>query len=241
MATLHSFYLPPEQWGAPFTLEGPEAHHLDRVLRLVPGRTVRLFDGEGRSGVFCIAEKSKKSISLRLEEEFFTPKPLVEVTLACGFSKALRRGWFLEKAVELEASALWLWKGDYSQCSLPDKEKQTWKANLVSGAKQCENPWLPSLRMMPAGVADIIAEKDSFDTACMLYEGDTKGTMLTRAMLEKPGKTLLVIGPEGGFSPSEAEALTSAGIQAVSLGNRVLRWETAAIMALGLAWWARQV
>ena len=240
MATLHSFYLPPELWGPPFTLEGPEAHHLDRVLRLPPGRTIRLFDGEGRSGLFCIEKKNKKNIFLERLEETLAPRPPVEITLACGFSKALRRGWFLEKAVELEASALWLWQGDHSQCSLPDKEKQTWKANLVSGAKQCENPWLPSLRMLPGGVADLVAEKPAFTTACMLYEGDTKGAMLTRELLEKPGKTLLVIGPEGGFSPNEAETLAQAGIQAVSLGNRVLRWETAAIMALGLAWWARQ-
>ena len=59
-------------------------------------------------------------------------------------------------------------------------------------------------------------------------------------VLGLPGKTLCVIGPEGGFTPEEAERLIDAGFQALSMGERVLRWETAAMMALGLHWWKRQ-
>ena len=64
--------------------------------------------------------------------------------------------------------------------------------------------------------------------------------MLRREDLTAPGDILLVVGPEGGFSPREAALLQEAGITAVSLGDRVLRWETAAVLTLGLAWWARQ-
>ena len=240
MATLHAFYLPPDMWHAPYTLCGQEAHHLSRVVRIRPGQQVRLFDGEGRSGLFVVLETGKQAVVLDPQEITEHPCPETRVTLAAGFSKALRRGWFLEKAVELEASALWLWQGDYSQASLPDQEKATWKAALVSGAKQCHNPWLPSLAMMPGGVEAIAAQRGNFSTALLLYEGDTGGAMLTKDDLAHPGDILVVVGPEGGFSQREATILTNAGIRPVSMGNRILRWETAAILALGLAWWARQ-
>lgn len=240
MAPLHSFYLAPEDWKAPFVLEGSEAHHLVRVLRLSPGHTVRLFDGLGRQGLFSIASLSKNRANLdRLREEH-VPRPTVRCTLAAGFSKALRRGWFLEKAVELEAAALWFWRGDYSQAALPDAEKESWKAALRAGAKQCENPWLPELTALRGGIAEVAERARTFDRTYFLYEGDTRGRLLAREDLAESGDVLLIIGPEGGFSPREVDLLTGAGIMPVSLGDRILRWETAAILTLGMAWWARQ-
>jgi 16S rRNA (uracil1498-N3)-methyltransferase len=240
MPTLHSFYLEPAAWREPFALEGPEAHHASRVLRLRPGHELRLFDGQGRHGLFRILEVKKSSVSLSLLSEQTDPPPKVRCTLAAGFSKALRRGWFLEKAVELEAAALWFWQGDYSQAVLPEAQKAAWTASLVAGAKQCEASRLPELQMIHNGVQGIIERRGDFTSAFLLYEGDTGGRLLQAAELAVPGDILLVVGPEGGFSPREAKALQDADIAAVSLGDRVLRWETAAVLTLGLAWWARQ-
>lgn len=240
MASLHSFYLPPACWAVPFTLAGPEAHHLSRVLRIRPGETVRLFDGRGRHGLFKVENAVKSAVTLALLEESFTPLPSVRCTLAAGFSKALRRGWFMEKAVELEAAALWFWQGDYSQAALPDVEKDTWKGGLVAGAKQCDNPWLPELAAVQGGAEALAARRGEFDRAFLLYEGDTQGRLLAREDLSEPGSLLLVVGPEGGFSPREADLLIRAGVTPVSLGKRILRWETAAVLTLGMAWWARQ-
>lgn len=240
MATPHSFYLPPEAWTPPFTLDPDESHHLARVLRIKNGAEVRLFDGRGRYGMFRVAAIGKRAVTLDLVSEAFAPFPQTRCTLAAGFSKALRRGWFMEKTVELEAAAIWFWQGEYSQATLPDAEKQSWKAALVAGAKQCESAWLPDLVMVKNGVRGIIERRAEFDRAYMLYEGDTGGRLLTRQDLRAPGNLLLVVGPEGGFSPEEAAALTAADIVPVSLGNRILRWETAAVLTLGMAWWARQ-
>lgn len=240
MATLHSFYLSPDAWRPPFTLGPDETHHLVRVLRLRCGTEVRLFDGKGRHGRFRVAGTGKLAVTLDLLSEDFSPFPETRCTLAAGFSKALRRGWFMEKTVELEAASVWFWQGDYSQATLPDAEKQSWKAALVAGAKQCESAWIPELAMVKNGVRGLIERRAEFDRAFMLYEGDTGGRLLTRQDLRAPGTLLLVVGPEGGFSPDEAAALTRAGITPVSLGNRILRWETAAVLTLGMAWWARQ-
>lgn len=240
MATIHSFYLSPEAWRAPFQLEGPEAHHLARVLRIRAGTVVRLFDGLGRHGLFRVEAVSKNMAALVPQSEESEARPAVRCTLAAGFSKALRRGWFMEKAVELEAAALWFWQGDYSQASLPEAEKDSWKSSLIAGAKQCGSAWLPELSMLRGGVSALAAHRPRFDRAFFLYEGETDGRLLRQADLVEPGDVLLIVGPEGGFSPREAALLLEAEITAVSLGGRILRWETAAVLTLGLAWWARQ-
>lgn len=240
MATLHSFYLAPELWRRPFQLDGGESHHLVRVLRLKAGARVRLFDGKGRHGLFRVEAAAKTGVLLQMESESFDEPPLVRCTLAAGFSKALRRGWFMEKAVELEASALWFWQGEHSQAFLPEAEKESWRASLTAGAKQCQSAWLPEFSLITGGVQGIVDRRGEFDRAFLLYEGDTGGRLVKRDDLCEPGGLLLVVGPEGGFSKREAEMLQGAGIEAVSLGNRILRWETAAVLTLGMAWWARQ-
>ena len=240
MATVHSFYLPPPEWQPPFTLTGAEAHHLARVLRIKAGHQVRLFDGQGRSGLFQVERVEKNQARLLPLSETTTLPPATRCTLAAGFSKALRRGWFLEKAVELGAHALWFWQGDFSQASLPDEEKTTWKASLIAGAKQCENTWLPDLHMLQGGTEALIARATEFDRVIVLYEGDTNGRILCKEDLAAPSSVLLIIGPEGGFSPQEIAAFTGAKLPLVSMGKGILRWETAAVLALGMAWWARQ-
>ncbi|MDR2075388.1 MAG: 16S rRNA (uracil(1498)-N(3))-methyltransferase [Desulfovibrio sp.] len=240
MPATPSFYLAPESWTAPYILSGKEARHLSRVLRLGRGASVRLFDGRGRQGIFRVDSADRGKVVLRPERMESLAPPAVRCTLAAGFSKALRRGWFLEKAVELEASALWFWQGEYSQASLPEQEKETWTAALIAGAKQCENPWLPELSMLRGGVDALVRRLPDMDRAFLLYEGDTGGRLLSPQDLAGPGDLLLIVGPEGGFSPGEVQRLTAGGALAVSLGPRVLRWETAAVLTLGLAWWARQ-
>ena len=89
------------------------------MLRLAPGEEVLLLDGQGRSGRFAIAETAKKKARLVLQEEQMAPAPESRAVMALAFSKAVRRGFFMEKAVELGAHAIWLWQGDHSQGKLP--------------------------------------------------------------------------------------------------------------------------
>jgi 16S rRNA (uracil1498-N3)-methyltransferase len=240
MATLRGFYLAPEAWSPPFQLHGSEAHHASRVLRLRRGALVRLFDGLGREGIFHVDAVSAGTVDLTQRTETVHERPATRCTLAAGFSKALRRGWFMEKAVELEASALWFWQGEYSQAELPEMEKEGWKAALIAGAKQCGGVWLPELTMLRGGATDLAARRSAFDRAFLFYEGDAGGRLLRQEDLASAGDTLLLVGPEGGFSPREFSLLKEADFLPVSLGGRILRWETAAVLVLGLAWWARQ-
>mgnify|MGYP000074031638 FL=1 len=238
---MHTFYLPPEHWQNELEIAGAEAHHMGRVLRLHPGDEVLVLDGKGREALCRILRIGKQSASLQILNEKRHPRPTSGVVLAVGWGKEARRGWILEKSVELEADGLWFWQAKRSQFPVPQDAKETWHASLVAGAKQCRNPWLPELRTLPGGVDELIRASEGFEHKQVLLEsGLPSQSFMSEAFLGLPGRTLCVIGPEGGFTPDEADKLIQAGFQALSMGERVLRWETAAMMALGLHWWKRQ-
>ncbi len=239
---MHTFFLSPEDWKLPLELSGKEAHHLSRVLRLRPGENILLLDGAGRMAVCSISALSRQKVSLILVNDSFEPSLPTGVVLAVGWGKDVRRrGWLLEKAVELEALGVWFWQAERSQFPAPVETKETWRASLIAGAKQCRNRWLPELRTFPCGVEELISQSQEFDHCHFLVEqGLTADSFMDETCLAQVGRTLCVIGPEGGFTKGETEKLHNAGFRALSLGRRVLRWETAALLTLGLHWWKRQ-
>lgn len=237
---MRTFFLPASGWHEPYQVTGQEARHLVTVLRIRPGDTVRLLDGEGREGIFTVGDASKNCVTLHPEKITLHERPDSRVTLAVGYGRGIRRGWLLEKAVELEAGGIWFWQADRSQGKVPEENKESWFAQMTAGAKQSNNPWLPELRTQPGGIGDLVAARRAFSRAYVLWEGDTADRVLALEDIAPAGDTLFVLGPEGGFSEREITALTAASFTPVSLGNRVLRWETAALLCLGLTWWARQ-
>lgn len=237
---MRTFFLPPEQWSAPYVLSGQEARHLSKVVRVRSGDRVRLLDGAGREGVFSVSGIDRSTVRLTPEDIITHPAPASRAILAIGWGKAVRRSWLMEKAVELEAAAVWLWQADRSQSTVPDDIRESWQAQMVAGAKQSANPWLPVLRTLPGGVGDLVNAAAGIDRRFLLWEGETPEALLTRADIGTSGTTLYVVGPEGGFSEREVTTLLHGGMTAVSLGQRVLRWETAALLCLGLHWWGSQ-
>jgi len=237
---MKTFFLDPEAWREPYGLDGQEAHHLSRVLRLGPGDKVRLVDGAGRSGVFRVDRAAKNRVDLTLLSEEMIPAPLPRVVLALGWTKGLRRGWLLEKAVELNAAGLWFWQAEHSQGKVPADPKEAWSGQILAGAKQSGSAWLPELKTLPGGLPELIEAGKNFSRTYLLHEDRDMGAPLAPAEVTAKGDVLCVLGPEGGFAPAEAQALVKAGFAPVSLGPGVLRWETAALTALSLFWWGGQ-
>lgn len=118
-ADVRTFFLAPEAWHEPYALNAEESHHLSRVLRIRTGEEVRILDGQGREGRFRVAGSHRHTVLLERIQDWRYPKPESQVILAAGWTKAVRRGWIFEKAVELEAGALWFWQAERSQFSLP--------------------------------------------------------------------------------------------------------------------------
>lgn len=239
MARLNSFHLPPEAWAPPYRLAGDEARHLAKVLRHAPGDTVRLFDGRGREGLFTVASV-KGGVELELVSQTITPRPAPVVWLAPGFNKSSRRGWLLEKAVELGAAGIIFWEAKRGQGGMPPSPKESWQAQMIAGAKQCGNPWLPEIEAVEGGARGLIGRCGEFSRRFLLWESHDAGRLLTLPDLRDVQDIVFVLGPEGGLDDAEAGRFLDAGFEAVTLGGRPLRWETAALLALGLCWWGAQ-
>jgi 16S rRNA (uracil1498-N3)-methyltransferase len=116
---------------------------------------------------------------------------------------------------------------------MPEDVHENWQGRLVAGLKQCGNPYLPPVRVFSGGAGELAAHAPE-NLRILLHEPGERCPMLGFAHLGRKGKAVYVIGPEGGFDPQEAEILIKAGYVPASLGERPLRWETAAIMCLSL-------
>jgi 16S rRNA (uracil1498-N3)-methyltransferase len=239
MARLNTYHLPPESWpsgaGGSARLDGPEAKHLLGVLRAKPGETLRLIDGLGRHGLFeLVSSSGKSSAELRCLTYESEPAPTRGVTLALGWNKASRRDWILEKGVELGAHGILFWRAARSQGDLPAAPKATWREKCLQAAKQCQCARLPHLGVVEGGVEGLLRVAPEFDGCYVLYECAGANALLRPERLVR-GRSLVVLGPEGGIEQREAERLASAGFVMAGLGPRPLRWETAALCCLALA------
>lgn len=234
-----AFFLPPENWSAEPLLEGAEARHA-AVLRLKKGDDVLLLDGQGKTAFCEIAEMDKKFLRLRIKRGAKHPEPEAKAVMALALSKATRRGFFFEKASELGAWEIWLWQAEYSQGKISPALAENCQGRLLAGCKQSRNPWLPKARALK-DVGEVIEQAAQADWRILPWEIREGASMLLPDQLGKRGKTVYVIGPEGGFSSHETNALFNSGFVPVSMGNRVLRCETAATLCLGLHWWASQL
>jgi 16S rRNA (uracil1498-N3)-methyltransferase len=234
------FYLPPGDWKPPFRLRGREALHLSRVLRLGPGAEVFLLDGEGREGLFRVEAVDRDRVLLTRLSETTRAAPASRAVLAPAWTKALRRGFFLEKAAEFGASEIWFWQARRSQGRMPGRAPESWSACIAAGAKQCGNPHFPLVRVIPGG-AEELARRAPASRRVVLLEPGAECPPLDVSEMGRAGETVYVFGPEGGFDPAESALLIKAGFAPASLGERPLRWESAALLCLGLHYWfARQ-
>lgn len=237
--SLPAYYIPPEAWSGPLFLEGQEAAHA-RVKRLKPGDRLLALNGEGKVATCVITAMDRKKVELNIISESFMSPPKARAILALALSKAVRREFFMEKAAELGAFEVWLWHAEFSQGKIENSLERSVKARLVSGLKQCRGAWLPRLRLMPR-LAEVIRASGQASWRVLPFEGREGVPMLLPSELGREGDTVYVIGPEGGFSAGEIEALFAEGFSPASFGNRVLRCETAATLCLGLHFWASQL
>ena len=147
--------------------------------------------------------------------------------------KGDKMDFIVQKAVELGAYAVvpYLSKNCVSRPERTEKKVERWRKIAAEAAKQCGRGVLPSVEgVIP--FAQAVARAAAHETALFLYENE-KQTGLRAALADGLGETVaLLVGPEGGFAPEEAEAAADAGLKSVSLGTRILRCETAPVAAL---------
>ncbi|MDZ7853903.1 MAG: 16S rRNA (uracil(1498)-N(3))-methyltransferase [Halomonas sp.] len=212
--------------------EGP-ARHVARVLRLAEGAPLRLFDGAGLEARAVIVEASRKRVVARVEALApGTGESPLAVHLGQAISKGDRMDYAIQKAVELGVAAitpLYTEHGDVRLRGEREAKKLAhWQAVAASACEQCGRATLPPVHP-PAGLPEWLAGRD--EALRLVLHPGTTGAF---AQGEAPATAVLLIGPEGGLSKAEVQASLAGGFAPLSLGPRILRTETAPVVALSL-------
>jgi 16S rRNA (uracil1498-N3)-methyltransferase len=224
------------------TLDLPEAaaHHAARVLRLRSGDAVMLFNGQGGEYAARITAIGKHDVTVAIERhdpvERESPLP---VTLVQALSSGERMDLTIQKAVELGVSRIVPVESERCVVRLKgeraEKRVAHWQQVAISACEQCGRNRIPEVRMISPLDVWLAAEVNDALRWVLLPGADTALRDLPR-----PQKSIeLLVGPEGGFTDNEAEAIRRTGYQPVRLGPRVLRTETAApalLAALQALW-----
>ncbi|PSJ22637.1 16S rRNA (uracil(1498)-N(3))-methyltransferase [Halomonas sp. ND22Bw] len=212
--------------------EGP-ARHVARVLRLGEGAPLRLFDGHGIEAEAVLVEAGRKRVVARVEalHEGRGESPLV-VHLGQAISKGDRMDYAIQKAVELgvaEITPLYTEHGDVRLKGEREAKKLAhWQAVAASACEQCGRATVPPVHP-PAPLADWLAGRD--EALRLVLHPGTPGALDREDAI---ASAALLIGPEGGLADAEIDAATAADFAALTLGPRILRTETAPVVALTL-------
>lgn len=230
------FLLPelPFKVGTLVDLPDAIAHQMSQVLRAGKGDFLYLFNGDGNLWLAQFEPTGKKTAQAHIIE-LAKNRPAEELTLilAPALIKGDRFEWLLEKATELGVSIIQPIETARSIVRVSEGKAsgklERWQKIISESCEQCERLDIPKLNA-PCSLDDL--KWDAGTTPILLME---RGDRLpVRDVLHSSGKHLLIVGPEGGFTDEECANLQGKGAIAVSLGDRILRAETAGAAILSL-------
>lgn len=232
--------------GSAYLLDGAEGRHAGVVQRRVPGERVDVVDGAGARLECVVGSVGAEGVTLHVVARTDESAPDVLLVLVQALAKGDRDELAIEAATEVGADAVvpWqaersvvVWRGDRAA-----KSRSRWLGTVRAAAKQSRRAWIPEVELAVDGrglVARVSGTVGAGGLALVLHEEASEP--LAHVDLSDLGagagqrrEVLVVVGPEGGISARELEALTGAGAIAVRLGPHVLRTSTAGPIALAL-------
>lgn len=223
--------------GQPAALDHSAAQHVGRVLRMQPGQTLLLFNGDGQDYSATITEAGKKQVEVSIAEA--TPnltESNLEIVLGQALSKGDRMDYAVQKAVEMGVTRIVPLSTGRSEVKLKgdreDRRLRHWRQVAISAAEQCGRARVPEIQPVMA-LPDWFEHTGDCDLRLVLHHR----TEQTLGSMAKPTRIALMIGPEGGLNPDEIESAEAAGFLPLALGPRVLRTETAPVAVMALCQW----
>jgi 16S rRNA (uracil1498-N3)-methyltransferase len=236
---MNRFFLSPETLTPAGVRFPPEtAHQISRVLRLQPGDMVMVLDGLGTAHTVQLDTVSGGEVSGQVVATGpATGEPRTRLHLLVGLTQREKFEWVLQKGTEVGVTAFTPFTS--SRTLVQDageaaRKLVRWQKIAREAAEQAGRGIVPVVHP-PVGYGLAVQAAAQADLALIAWE-DEERTGLQAALAGRRPKTLaLLIGPEGGFSAEEVQAARAAGIVAVSLGERILRMETAAVVGAALA------
>jgi 16S rRNA (uracil1498-N3)-methyltransferase len=220
-------------------------HQVRDVLRLAPGESIRLLDGRGGEYLTAIVEVGRKRVVVRLgAREDIPPEPGPRVVLCQGMLKAAKFELVLQKCTELGVSEFIPLLSERAVAGaedLSEAKRRRWEHILAEAVEQSGGSRLPALSeprplmhalaSLPPGGTTLFPWEEARDLS---VREALQATIAERGGTANVPEVRIFIGPEGGFSAGEAALAERAGARLVTLGPRILRAETAAIVATAL-------
>ncbi len=224
---MNLFYTPPGEVNPPvLNLKGQEARHAVKVLRIREGSSIHITDGTGNLYYCKVTVIMKDSVTAEIVDSEFEKRREHGLALVLGLIKKRDRLEFaIEKSVELGIDEVTVFRGDHSEKGNVRMDRLT--STSVSAMKQSLRMHLPAVSFEKS-LSEALAGIDPSDQ--IIYGDETLDRVHRHAAAGSPGKTILVVGPEGGFSQNERKLMNDKGGVAYSLGDNRLRTETAAII-----------
>jgi len=219
----------------PQVLRGDAYHHLARVLRAKVGDEVTLFDGGGREAEARVTRIWPTEILLEVAPVRSSAPAPVAITLVVALLKGEKMDWVVQKATELGVARIAPAASANAVVKL-DGERRAgrrarWEKIAADAARQCGRADVPEI----TEIRDIAAALATGPGWRVLFHEALRDASLRRLLpVDRPSEVTVAVGPEGGFAKDEVEIARRAGYVVSGLGPRILRAETAALVALAL-------
>ena len=242
---MHRFYVEPENWHLQeLALRGSEAHHARNVLRMQAGDKLVLFNGKGRELTAEITNVGDDEIRLQKLHESETAPLGCRIVLGQAIPKGRNMDLIVQKAVEIGAAEIAPIISDRTIVQIDSEnasQKQTkWQQIAIEAGKQCGQNWLPRVHG-PKKLAEFLsASEHAFDLrliGSLQPDAQHLKRILETYSIERgdrPRSVLMLVGPEGDFTPAELALARRHGCRPITLGPIILRVETAAIYCLSI-------
>ncbi len=218
-----------------------EVHHLKNVLRLKKDSVVTVFNGKGVEGKATIQSISDSCIKLQISETCVeAPKKLV-ISIACAIPKKAKFETIIEKCTELGVDEIIPLKTERTELALSAvrmaKKNSRYQAVAINAAKQSKRKTVPLIHPVTEfkkALATFCGPETVSFIPCLLGKRDSLADTFQK-FSTPPKKIIFFIGPEGDFTPEEVQAAVQSGCIPVSLGETILKVDTAAISAVSFA------
>lgn len=202
------------------------------VLRLRPDSGIVLFNGDGCSYPARLLNVDKRAAAAHILQVLpADSEPPLHITLVQAVSAGEKMDFTLQKSVELGVSEIWPVISERSVVRLSgeraDKKTGRWQDIVISACEQSGRNLIPPVQPLQPFVEALLRLPEA--DARMILSPNRAGTL---SRFAAPQRLILMVGPEGGWTAAEEEAAFAAGFQAVTLGPRILRTETAALAAI---------
>lgn len=218
---------------------GEECNHIVKVLRHDIGDLITLCDGHGMDYLCRIEEMDKKRVVVTVLEKISSKtEPVTKITLFQGLPKSDKMEWIIQKTTELGVDEIYPMNTTRAIVKIKDDKRekdkvQRWQKVALEACKQSNRSRVPTVYSI-INFSDALEMKNQFDLMIIPYEKQQEGSLQSLLQSFQGQKIAILIGPEGGFEEEEVQLAVKKGVFPISLGPRILRTETAAIISVGL-------